>query len=186
MMALMKRVTQHVRRGPDLRKILSQHLADGTLDAGVDYFRSIVLENPLHGPAWLMLGRLRETQGELEKAYVAYHESAVAAQQSRYLSLEAKVQRLLDVVKFCLKHGWHERAKSNINAALVLDRSNVVALRMKDQLERASEPSVVAVVPKTAALDKQKQLRVEPTAPEVIQEDLEEGGRNHGRERSSL
>jgi hypothetical protein len=48
-------------RKNDLQKIFSVHIADGTIDAGIEYFRSIVVQNPNHSLAWLLLGRLRES-----------------------------------------------------------------------------------------------------------------------------
>lgn len=106
------RPTRTADRKNDLQKIYSAHVVDGTLEQGIEFFRSIVVQTPNHSLAWLLLGRLREAQNDYEKAYTAFHESALAMQRSPSLPIEAKVSRFLDVTKFCLQHDWPDRAGS--------------------------------------------------------------------------
>lgn len=138
-MPLRPRQIRTTDRRNDLQKIFSAHIADGTLDAGIDYFRSIVVQTPNHSLAWLLLGRLREAQGDYERAYAAFHESALAMQRNVRLPVEAKVSRLVELTKFCLQHGWPDRARLSLNAVFVLNPNEPEALHLRAQIDRMSQ-----------------------------------------------
>src|ERR1035441_3189844 len=65
-----------------LHRKAAEHLADGTIPAGIAFFRSAVTKSQGYTQAWQLLGRLYETAGDAERAYHAHLQAALCARRT--------------------------------------------------------------------------------------------------------
>ncbi len=120
---------------PDkLRQAFSNYISRGSIPEGIVFFQQVVARYPDYGLAWDLLGRLLDTSGKFEAAYHAFYQGALTSERSEKVSTEAKVNDFVKVAKFCLRHGWVQRAQRHLEEVLLLSPRHEEARSLLGQL----------------------------------------------------
>lgn len=136
------RYSRHVLRDPhdrDAHVELAALYRDAdrpTRAAGIRLFERVVTRSPRWGLGHRLLGGLREAQGDDEGAYTALVEATSLGMASKRLDDSTRIRNLLELVDFCNRRGWNERALIHVGAALSVDPDHGEALALWNLLER--------------------------------------------------
>ncbi len=136
------RYSRHVLRDPHDRDAhvelaaLYRGADRATRAAGIRLFERVVARSPRWGLGHRLLGELREAQGDDEGAYAALVEATSLGMASKRLDDATRIRNLLELVDFCNRRGWSERALIHVAAALSLDPNHGEALALWNLLER--------------------------------------------------
>lgn len=105
---------------------------------GITFFEQLVQRSPRWGLAWRLLGELRAAHGDDEAAYAARHRATELGLASPNLPQSVKIANLLELVDFCNRRRWYERALIHVDAVLALDPDDPAGRALRDLLgERA-------------------------------------------------
>ena len=122
-----------------LHRKAAEHLADGTIPAGIAFFRSVVTKSQGYTLAWQLLGRLYETAGDAERAYHAHLQAALCARRTPSSSSSTPAAMFMELARICTRQGWTERALRHLDDVLQLEPTRGDAAQLKLTLARTAQ-----------------------------------------------